>query len=65
MSRPKENLTTIVHRQPRNRKEAEEIERELRPEELKLIVIADKIVSFGRLFVKSQATADWTITNQT
>jgi hypothetical protein len=46
-----------VHRQPKNRKEAEEVERELTPEELKMVIIGDKVVSFGRLFVNSKAEA--------
>lgn len=52
-----------MHRQAKNRKEAEEIERELTPEELKLITIGEKVVSFGRLFVKSHASTEWTIMN--
>lgn len=58
-------FNTTVRRAPKNRKEAEEVARELTPEELKLVSINNKIISFGRVFIRSRVEKEFIIGNGT
>jgi hypothetical protein len=55
------NTGNIIRRVAKNRKEMEDINKELTGETLKNIVINQKIINFGKLFVKSREERDFVV----
>lgn len=61
----KDFFSNVPKRQPRNRREAEEISMELKGESLKLIKINTKNISFGKMFVGSRMQKEFVVENDT